>query len=209
MVCRDVVEFHEVGNFWVGFDLSSSFGGLSPGGMIPWVSPFSSFPRVSPVFGRVTSLLVTDETLSVPDVFCSFTRREIDLVYIHSIGVRSRGLAGWLDVAVPPSSEFPESYHVSVELSGLVKPLLPFPTGLGIRECGSGHHDSKLLGYSSLEGIHQDAVIIDPTTCLGQFEGSGVFVEISIKLVHAEGINSLAGSVFEILWDKHFFKGFA
>ena len=97
---------------------------------------------------------MTDEAFSVPDVFCSFTRREIDLVYIHSIGVRLRGLAGWQDVAVPPSSEFPESYHVSVEFPGLIEPLFPLPTSLSIRKGSGSHHDGKLLGYSSLEGIH-------------------------------------------------------
>ena len=148
------MEFHEVGNLRVSFDLSSSFHGLSPGGMVSWGSPFSSFSRVSLVFGQVASLLVADEALSVPDVLCPSTRREIDLVYVHSIGIRSRGSASRRDVAVSSSSEFPESYHISVEFPSFVKPLFPPPTSLSIRKGSSSHHDSKLLGYSSLEGIY-------------------------------------------------------
>ena len=154
MAHRDIVEFHEVCNFRVGFDLSSSFRGLSPGGMISRGSPFSSFSRVSLVFGRVASLFVADKALSVPDVLSLFTRREIDLVYVHSIGIRSRDSASRRDIAVSSSSEFPESYHVSVEFPSLVKPLFPPPISLSIRKGGSSHHDSELLGYSSLEGVH-------------------------------------------------------
>ena len=119
MTHRDIVSFHEAGNFQVGFNLSSSFCGLSPGGVVSWSSPFSSLSGVSSVFGRVTSLLVTDEALLVPDVLCSFTRGEIDLVYIHSIGVWSRGSASQRDVAIS-SSKFPESYHISVKFPCLV-----------------------------------------------------------------------------------------
>ena len=154
MACGDVVEFHEVGNLRVSFDLPSSFRGLSPGGVISRRSPLFSFPRISSVFGRVASLLVADEALLVSDVLCSFTRREIDLVYVHSIGIRLRGLASQWDIAVPSSSEFPESYYVSVEFSSFVKPLFPPPTSLSVREGSSSHHDSKLLGYSSLEGVY-------------------------------------------------------
>ena len=80
----------------------------------------------------------------------------MDLVYVHSIRIRARGLASWWNIAVSPSSEFPELYHVVVELSYLVEPLFPLPASLflTIREGGSGHHDSKLLGYSSLESVH-------------------------------------------------------
>ena len=153
MVRRNVVEFHEISNLRVGFDLSGSFHGLSPGGMVCRGFPFSSFSGVSSVFGRVASLLVADEALSVPDVLCPFVRREIDLVYIHGIGIRLRGSASQRDVTVPSSSEFPESYHVSIEFSSLVKPLFPLPTSLSIREgCGS-HHDGELLSHSSLKGI--------------------------------------------------------
>ena len=151
---RNVVKFHEVGNFWVGFHLPGSFPSPPPGRMISRGFPLSSFPRVSSVFGRVASLLVANEALSVPNVLPSFTGGEIDLVHVHSIGIRSRGSASWWNVAVSSSSEFPESYHVSVELPSLIEPLFPFPTGLSIREGGSSHHDGKLLGYSSLEGIH-------------------------------------------------------
>ena len=154
MSCRDVVEFHEVGNFWVGFDLSSSFRSLSPGGVVPRGPPFSSFPRVSLVFGQVASLFVADEALSVSDVLCSFTRREINLVYVHSVGIWSRSLVGWWDIAVPSSLEFPELYHVSVEFPGFVKPLFPPPTGLSIRKGSGSHHYSELLGHSSLEGVY-------------------------------------------------------
>ena len=154
MACRDVVEFHEVGNFWVGFDLPSSFCSLSPRGVVSRGSPFFPFSRISSVFGRVVSLFVADEAFSVSDVFCSFARREIDLVHVHSIWVRSRGPAGWWDITVSSSSEFPESYYVLIELSSFVKPLFPFPTSLSVRKSGSSHHDSELLGYPLLEGIY-------------------------------------------------------
>ena len=154
MARRDVVEFHEVSNLWVGFDLSSSFRGLPPGGMVSRGSLFSSFSRVSSMCEQMTSLLVADEAFSISDVLRPFTRREIDFVYVHSIGIRSRGSASRRNVAVPSSSEFPKLYHISVEFPSLVKPLFPPPISLSIREGGSSHHDSKLLGYSSLEGIY-------------------------------------------------------
>ena len=103
VTCRNIVLLHEISNLWVGLDLPSGFRGPSPGGVVSQGSPFSSFPRVSSVFGRVTSFLVADEALSVPDVLRSFIWRKVDLVYVHSIGVRSRGLAGWQDVAVSSS----------------------------------------------------------------------------------------------------------
>ena len=114
-------------------------------------------------------------------------------------------------MTVSPSSEFPESYHIAVKLSCLVKPLFPLPASpfLPVREGSSGHHDGELLGYASLEGIYQSAVMIYPTVCLGQFEGSGILVKVSIELVHAEGIDSLAGLIFKVFRDKGFFKGFA
>ena len=102
----------------------------------------------------MASLLVANEALSVPNVLSSFSRGEIDLVYIHSIGVRSRGSSSQGDVAVSSPSEFPESYHISVEFPSFVKPLFPFPAGLSIRKGGGGHHDSELVGYSPLEGIY-------------------------------------------------------
>ena len=148
------MEFHEIRHFRVGLDLLGSFSGLSPGGTVPRWFLSSSFPGVSPVFGRMASFLVADETFAIPDMFRSVARGEIDFVYIHGIWVRSRGSVSWWDVAVPFSSEFPELYHISVELSGFVKPLLPLPTGLSIRKGGGSHHDSELLGYSSLEGVY-------------------------------------------------------
>ena len=127
------------------------------------------------MFGQVTSFLVTDEALSVPHVLCPFTGREIDLVYyIHGMGVTGQsgvsfGVLSWQDITIPPTSKFPESYHVLVKLSRLIEPLFPFPTGLflSIREGGGSHHDSKLIGYSSLEGVYEDAVIIDSAARLG------------------------------------------
>ena len=154
MSCRDVVEFHEVGDFWVGFDFPSSFCGPLPGGMVSRGSSSSFLSRVSLVFGRMAPLFVANEALLVPNVLRSFTGREIDLVYVHHIGIWSRGSASWRNVAISSSSEFPESYHVSVEFPSLVEPLLPSPTGLSIRKGGGSHHDSELLGYSLLEGIY-------------------------------------------------------
>ena len=106
------------------------------------------------MFGRVASFLVANEALSVPNVLYSFTGGEIDLVYIHSIGIWSRGSTSRWDVAVSSSSEFPESYHISVEFPSLIEPLFPFPTSLSIREGGGSHHDSELVGYSLLEDIY-------------------------------------------------------
>ena len=205
--------FHEVGDLQVSFDFSSGFSGLSPGEVFSrrQGSPSSSFPRVSPVFGQVASLLVADEAFLVPYVLCSFTGREIDFVNIHGIEIGVSNSSSWQDITVSSSSEFPELYHIVVKLSCLVKPLFLFPTSLclSVREGSSSHHDGELLGYSSLEGVYQDAVIIHSTACLGQFKSDGVLVEVSIELVHTEGINSLAGSVLDVLWDEGFFKGFA
>ena len=106
------------------------------------------------MLGCMASFLVTDEALSVPDVLCSFTRREVDLVYVHGVRVGVRSLASQRDITVSSSSEFPELYHIAVELSCLVQPLFPLPTGLSIWEGGNGHHDSELLGYSSLESCY-------------------------------------------------------
>ena len=108
------------------------------------------------MFGRVASLLVADEAVAVPHMLHSFAGREIDLVHVHGIGIRASSPSSQWDITVSSSSEFPESYHVLVKLSCVVKPLFPFPTGLFLTvwEGGSGHHNGKLLGYSSLEGIH-------------------------------------------------------
>ena len=102
----------------------------------------------------MASLLVADEALFIPDMFCPIAWGEIDFVYVHGIGISLGGLVSQRNVTVSSSSEFPESYHVSVELPGLVQPLFPFPGGLSIREGGRRHHDSELLSYSSLEGVY-------------------------------------------------------
>ena len=81
------MEFHEVCHFWVGLDFLGSLRGLSPGGTVPRWSLSSSFPRISPVLGRMTSFLVADEAFVVPDMFCPIARGEIDLVYVHSVWV--------------------------------------------------------------------------------------------------------------------------
>ena len=164
---RDIVLLHEVSNLRVGCHLSSGFHGFPPGGVVSRGSPFSPFSRVPSVFGRVTSLFVTDEAFSVPDVLRSFIWGEVDLVYVHSVRVWSRGFSSQRDVTVPSSSEFPELYHISVKFPYLVKPLFPLPTSLSIWKGGGSHHDSELLGYSLLESIYQDAVVIDSAACLG------------------------------------------
>ena len=213
VLCRDLMLFHEVSNPQVCLDLPSGFRGFPPGEAIslrrgPPSSPLSG---VSSMFGRVASLLVANEALAIPHVLHSFTGREIDLVYIHCIGIGASGSASRRDIAISPSSEFPKLYHISVKLSCFVKPLFPFPASpfLAVREGGGSHHDGELLGHPSLEGIYQDAVVIDSAVHLGQFKGSGVFIKVPIKLVHAEGIDSLSGSIFDVLWNEGFFKGLA
>ena len=146
--------FHKVCYLWVDFDLSSGFCGLSPGGVFSWGSFSSSLSGVSSMFGRVASLLVADEALLVPHMLGPFARREIDLVYVHSIWIRAGGSASWRDITVSSSLEFPEPYHIPVEFSCFVKPLFPLPTGLSIWKGSSSHHDSELLGYSPLEGVY-------------------------------------------------------
>ena len=157
---------------------------------------------------------MADEALVVPHILHSFTGREIDFIHVHCIRISrlgGSGVSGWWDVTVSSSLEFPKLYHISVKLSCLVKPLFPFPSSLflSIWEGSGGHHDSELVGYSSLEGIHEDAVIIDSAVCLGQFEGSGVFIKVSIKLVHMEGIDGLVDSLLDVFQKEGFFKGFA
>ena len=112
---------------------------------------------------------MANEALVVPDVLHSFTGREIDLVHINGIGIGVRGSASRRNIAVSPSLEFPELYHIAIELPCLVKLLLPPPTSifLSFWEGSSGHHDSELLGYSSLKGVHKDAVVIYSAACLG------------------------------------------
>ena len=81
------MEFHEVCYFWVGLDFFSGFRGLSPGRAVSRWSSSSSFPRVSPVFGRMASFFVADEAFAVSDVLRFVARGEIDFVYIHSVWV--------------------------------------------------------------------------------------------------------------------------
>ena len=143
------------------------------------------------MLGQVASLLVADEALLVSHVLHSFTRREINPIHIHGVrvpgGLAGLSVLGWQDEAIPSALKLPKSYHVLVELSCLIGPLLPFPPGLFLSfwEGGGSHHDSELIGYPSLEGIHQDAVNVNSTVCLGQSKGGGVLVEVTIELVHA------------------------
>ena len=90
------------------------------------------------------------------------------------------------DIAVSPTSELPKLYHILVELSCFIKPLFPFPTGLFLfgQEGSSSYHDGKLADYPSLKGIHQDAVKVDSAVHLGQSEGSGILVKVTIELVY-------------------------
>ena len=137
----------------------------------------------------MTSLFVADEALVVPHVLCSVSGREIDPVNIHGVGVPC-GLSGsglsWQNVTVPSASEFPESYHVLVELSCLIEPLFPFLASLFLffGRGGGGHHDSELVGYPSLKGVHRDAIEVNSAVCLGQSEGGGILVEVTVELVH-------------------------
>ena len=75
---------------------------------------------------------------------------------------------GLLDVAVS-SSELSELYHILIEHSGLIKPLLPFPSCflLACGKGGGGHHGCQLVGDPLLEGIDQDVVSFDTATRLG------------------------------------------
>ena len=131
---------------------------------------------------------MTDEAFVVLHMLRSFTGREIDLVDVHSIGVprwsSDPGCLSQWNEAVSPTLEFSELYHVSVELSCLIKPLFPFPGGLSVRRSHSSHHDSELVGYPSLKGVHRDAIEVNSAACLGQSEGGGILVEVTVELVH-------------------------
>ena len=83
-------------------------------------------------------------------MLCPVAWREIDFVYVHSVGISLRGSASRRNVTVSSSSEFPESYHVPVELSGFVQPLFPFPTSLPIREGGGSHCCTRSARYGTL-----------------------------------------------------------
>ena len=112
------------------------------------------FSRGIPCGWKSGILLCADEAFAIPDMLRLVARGEIDFVYIHGIWVDLRGSASWGNVAVSSSSKSSESYHISIELPGLVQPLFPFPSSLSVWESGSSHHDSELLGYSSLKGIY-------------------------------------------------------
>ena len=47
---------------------------------------------------------------------------------------------------------------------------------------------------------------MDLTSSLGEFEGDGVLVEVSIELFHGEGIDILACSVLDIPRDEDFLE---
>ena len=47
---------------------------------------------------------------------------------------------------------------------------------------------------------------MDFTSSLGEFEGNGVFVEVSVELFHGEGIDILACSVLDIPRDEGFLE---
>ena len=90
MLCRDFMLLHEVADLQVYFIDFPCFISLSPWGAFSSLQGPSFPSRVSLVFGRVASLFVADETLVVPHVFHSFTRREVDLVYVHGVRVPRR-----------------------------------------------------------------------------------------------------------------------
>ena len=93
MTRGDVVEFHEIGYFRVGFDLFSGFHVPPPGGTVSNRFSSSSFPRISPMFGGVASLFVADEAFPIPDMFCPIAWGEIDFVYIHGVRISLGGSA--------------------------------------------------------------------------------------------------------------------
>ena len=64
-------------------------------------------------------------------------------------------------------------------------------------------------GKDNVQPLYRNTVIIHPIACLGQFEGSGVLIKVSIELIHAEGVDGLVGSVFDVFQDEGHFKGFA
>ena len=53
-----------------------------------------------------------------------------------------------------------------------------------------------------MKGVYQDAVQVDSTACLGKSESGGILVEVAFELFHGEGINFLAGLIFQVLWNK-------
>ena len=103
---------------------------------------------------------MADEIFVVPHMLHSFTGREVDLIYVHCIGVPGwlggSGCLSWWNEAVSPTSELPESHHILVEFPCFVEPLFPLPASLFLSfwEGSDSHHDSELVGYLSLKGIH-------------------------------------------------------
>ena len=122
--------FHEAGNPQIHFIKFPGFSSLSPGGAFSLLWGLSSPSGVSLVFGRMTSLLVTDEAFAVPHVFSSFTGREVDFVYMHGVGIpgwcSGSVCLSWQNEAVSPTPEFPKLYHVLVNSPALSVTIL-FP----------------------------------------------------------------------------------
>ena len=136
-----------------------------------------------------------------------------DGVYIH--GVRIFGLFYWSSCQqdearfTASSLDITKSDIVPVKFSCLIKPLCSSPSGLFLasRQSGSGHHEGQWIGDTSLQGVNQQVIIMDFTSSLYEFEGYGVLIKVSIKLVHGEGVNILVSSVYYVSRDKGFFKG--
>ena len=80
------MQFHEVRNFWVRFDLSHGLYSLSPG-VVCWSSSPSSFSGVSLMLRQVTSLHMADEAFLVSNMLRFFVWGEIDLVYVYGVRV--------------------------------------------------------------------------------------------------------------------------
>ena len=59
------------------------YGLVSSPGLVSSLLRSSSLSWVSPMFGRVTSLLVANGAFPVLNMFCLFARREIDSIHIH------------------------------------------------------------------------------------------------------------------------------
>ena len=51
-----------------------------------------------------------------------------------------------------------------------------------------------------MKGVYQNAVQVDSTAHLGKSKGRCILVEVSLELFHGEGVDFLAGSVFQTLW---------
>ena len=73
------------------------------------------------------------------------------------------------DDAVIPLPDSPKSDNVPVKLPCFVKPLFPSPSRLFLaqQKGSSSHHYGQLVRDSSLKGVYQDSVQVNPTVCLG------------------------------------------